>query len=137
MDKKLLGLMSVFFLAFLLFTTVLVFRNPIQNVIRAEKTTQPSGANSLIFAWPLTTNANGQSEVKIDVFVRNGENKPLQNRQVSVASTLGTIKAESAQSDQAGKTTFLLTSDAPGIAEITATIDNSTAIEQKLTVKFE
>lgn len=129
--------MSLFFVAFLFFTSLIVFKNPLSTVTRAEKATQPSGPNSLIFAWPLSTKAGGQSEVKIDVFVRSETNGPLENKTVAVNSTLGTIKTLSGTSDKEGKTTFSLSSKTTGIAELSATIENSTPLTQKLTIKFE
>lgn len=137
MDKKLVALMSLFFVAFLFFTTMVVFKNPLSTVTRAEKANQPSSANSLIFAWPLNTKAGAGSEVKIDVFVRSEANGPLENKTVTLNSTLGSVKTVNATSDKGGKTTFNLSSDTAGIAELTATIDNSIPLSQKLTVKFE
>ncbi len=129
--------MSLFFVAFLFFTSLIVFKNPLSTVTRAEKATQPSGTNSLLFAWPLSAKADGQTEVKIDVFVRSEANGPLENKSVSLSSTLGTVKTLSSSSDKGGKTTFSLSSATPGIAELSATIENSTPLTQKLTIKFE
>lgn len=137
MDKKLVALMSLFFVAFLFFTTLVVFKNPLSTITRAEKAAQPSGANSLIFAWPLNVKADGQSEVKIDVFVRSETNGPLENKTVAVNTTLGNLKVLDATSDKEGKTTFSLNSNTPGVAELTATIDNTLPLTQKLTIKFE
>lgn len=137
MDKKLVGLMSLFFVAFLFFTTLVVFKNPLSTITRAEKENQLSGTSSLMFAWPLTAKADGKTEVKIDVFVRSENNGPLQNKTVTVASTLGTVKTINGTSDKGGKTTFTLSSDKPGIAELSATVDNSVPLTQKLTIKFE
>ena len=137
MDKKLVALMSLFFVAFLFFTSLIVFKNPLSTVTRAEKATQPSGANSLLFAWPLSAKADGQTEVKVDVFVRSEANGPLENKSVSLNSTLGTVKTLNSSSDKGGKTTFSLSSSTPGIAELSASIENSTPLTQKLTIKFE
>ena len=129
--------MSLFFVAFLFFTTLVIFKNPLSTVTRAEKATQPSGVNSLIFAWPLNTKADGKSEVKISVFVRSEANGPLENKTVTVNSNLGTLKTISGTSNKGGKTTFSLSSTQPGVAELNATIDNSIPLTQKLTIKFE
>lgn len=137
MDKKLIALMSLFFVAFLFFTTMVVFKNPLSTITRAERANQPSGPNSLIFAWPLNSKTGSGNEVKIDVFVRSEANGPLENKVVSLNSTLGTVKTLSGTSDKGGKTTFSLSSETPGLAELTATIDNSIPLTQKLTVKFE
>ncbi len=137
MDKKLIGLMSIFFVAFLFFTTLVVFKNPLSTITRAGNAGQPSGANSLLFAWPLNTKADKSSTVKIDVFVRSDTNAPLENKTVTLKSTLGSIRAVQEATDKGGKATFILTSETPGIAEVTATIDQSTPLTQKLSIKFE
>lgn len=137
MDKKLVGLMSLFFVAFLFFTTLVVFKQPISTVTRAERANEPSGTSSLIFAWPLNAKAGSAGEVKIDVFVRSETNAPLENKTVALTSTLGNVQALSPQTDKGGKATFLLKSDGPGLAEVAATIDNKTPLSQKLTIKFE
>ena len=136
MDKKLLGLIVAFFVTFILFMTAIVFQEPLTRAIRATEENTPSGTNSLIFAWPLSEKVGGQ-QVKIDVFVRSRSNKPISKQPVSVATSLGEIQPAAAVSDSVGKATFVLTSSAPGVAELTATIDNTIPLQKTLSVKFE
>lgn len=137
MDKKLLGLITLFFLSFLFFISVILFNKPLTEVTRAKEDAVTSSENSLIFAWPITAKADGQSEVTINVFVRSENNRLIPGKSVSVTSTLGQIKTVSNISDKNGKTTFVLTSDSPGNAEIGATVDSTTSLSKKLTIKFE
>jgi len=74
MDKKIIGLMLVFFLSFGIFMTVLVFNKPINQLTRAKEESVVSEKNSLVFACPLNAQADGKSQNKITVFVRSYTN---------------------------------------------------------------
>lgn len=137
MDKKLVGLVTLFFLSFLFFISVVLFNKPLSNLIRAKEDISPSSQNSLMFAWPIEVQADGKTSVKIDVFVRSESNKLVPNKQVSVRSTLGQVQPSSGITDKNGKTSFTLASDQPGTAELTAIIDNTTELSKKLTIKFD
>jgi len=76
MDKRLTGLLVVFFLAFGLFTSLVVFNKPLSRLIRASQEITPSVENSLILAWPLTVKADGQAATTVTVFLRNEKNYP-------------------------------------------------------------
>jgi hypothetical protein len=78
MDKKLTGLFFVFFLAFSLFMSIVVFNQALSRFTRAKEDSLPSTEKSLIFAWPLTTKIN--NHVTINVFVRNEKGIPLANK---------------------------------------------------------
>lgn len=137
MDKKLLSLFIAFFVTFVLFATAIIFQKSITQAIRATEENTPSGASSLIFAWPLTEKADGTAQVKIDVFVRSKSNRPISKKTVSVTTTLGDVQKVSDLSDNAGQTTFIITSSTPGVANLSATIDNTIPLEKTLSIKFE
>ena len=138
MDKKLLGLMFLFFLSFALFASMVIFEKPLSNLTRAKEELAPSAKDSLIFAWPLTTKADGKTESTITVFVRNIKTEPLTDKVVSVKTNLGTLKEATVTSDKEGKAEFHLISDTPGLAEVSATVEGlSGEIEHKVTVQFE
>lgn len=141
MDKKLLGLMFLFFLSFALFASMVIFEKPLSNFTRAKEELAPSTSDSLIFAWPFTTKADSTSQSTVTVFVRNIKTKPLSNKVVSISSTLGTFKETSVTSDKEGKAEFHLISDTPGIAEVTAKIEgmegSDGVLSHKVTVQFE
>ncbi|MCX7881167.1 MAG: Ig-like domain-containing protein [Patescibacteria group bacterium] len=136
MDKKLLGLISVFFLSFLIFISVLLFNKPIVQLLRAKEETNPSPKKSLIIAWPLTLPADGKTNSTITVFLRNEKNQPVSNKIIFLKSTLGEFKENNLISDKDGKAEFHLSSTTPGLAQITV---NAAGFEliQKLSIKFE
>ncbi len=137
MDKKLVGLMLVFLLSFGLFAVVTVFNKPLSRFTKAKEEFIPSSQNSLIFGWPLTTKADGKQTAEINIFVRNSTNIPLPNKKVTLNTSLGSFKTNDITTDKAGKATFYLVADAPGLAELTAMIDNQIQLKQKLSIKFE
>lgn len=137
MDKKLVGLMLIFMLAFGLFTTITVFNKPLTNLTKAKEEFLPSSESSLLFAWPLTAKADATYTVQINVFVRNTTNIPLPNKRVHLNTTLGTVKDNDIETDKAGKATFVVNSDSPGFADLSAIVDNQVQLKQKVSVKFE
>ena len=129
--------MSLFIFSFLIFVSLVFFNKPLTRLSRAKEETIPSPQNSLIFAWPLSSKADDESTVQINVFVRNMNNAPLENKKVHLETSLGTLKDNDHMSEKSsGKATFVLISREIGIAEIRATIDNSVGLEKKITVKF-
>jgi len=135
MDKKFLALSFIFFIVSFLFMIMLIFNQPISRFIRAKEEFIPSKEKSMIFAWPLNSSIN--KPVTINVFLRNDDGFPISNKNVSLSTTLGKITPEKALTDKTGKATFSLTSSQPGIAEISATADNSYFLNQKVSIKFE
>jgi hypothetical protein len=135
MDKKLISLVVLFIATFIFFIAILFFNEPLSQLTRATEETQPSPKTSLIFAWPLTVKADGSESSQVNVFVRNENNKLISNKKVELRSSFGDIKNTVTISDTNGKTTFELTSTAPGTADITAVVEG-VKIENSLTVKF-
>ena len=138
MDKKFIGLMIIFFLVFGVFVTTTLFNKQIANFARASTETDPSGQTSLIFAWPLTAKVG--DKVEVDVFIRNLNNLPLDNKPVRLVTNLGLINGaqeSSLESDKIGKASFILSSDTVGVAELTAFVDKNIQLNQKVSVKFE
>lgn len=136
MDKKLTGLISLFFLTFFVFISLIVFKTPLSRFTRAAEESKVSSAKSLIFAWPLSASISSAQTVKVDVFVRSETGNPIPKRQIAVDSSLGTVSPKVVSSDSTGKASFTLTAKAAGTAELTATIDGSAPISQKVSVKF-
>lgn len=137
MDKKLISLLILLVLVFSIFISYVVFNEQIATFTRASSDTDPSAEKSLIFAWPLTAKATGQDKVMINIFVRNEKNQPLNNKLVSLTTTLGQLDAQTQTTDKSGKVTFNITSTQTGIAQIQAKVDNKVQLKQSLTVKFE
>jgi len=134
MDNKIAGLLFLFFLAFSLFITVVIFNQPLSQLTRAKEDSLPSIEKSLIFAWPLNTDINNQ--VTVNVFVRNEKGFPLANKNVVLQSTLGNISPNFAKTDANGKASFNLVSINPGISEVSATVEGN-SLKQKVSIKFK
>ena len=135
MDKKLAGLISLFFLAFFVFISVLVFGKPLSRFTRAAEDSRPSADKTLLFAWPLSSVV--AQPVTVDIFVRSESGKPVENREVLMQTSLGTLNPNIGKSDKNGKASFTLISSTPGVADVSAVVDNSVTINQKGSVRFE
>ena len=136
MDKKLVSIVTVFFLSFGVFASVLIFNKPLSRLIRASQELNPSSTNSLVFAWPLTVSADGLSQSTVTVFLRNEKNYPVANKPISVTSTLGQIKETEQISAKDGKAEFHLISTTSGLADISVR-SSGLELTQKISVKFE
>lgn len=135
MDKTLVGLMMIFFLAFTVFITFVVFNEQFSTITRAS-TDFVSAEKSLIFAWPLTLKADGTEESEITVFIRTEDGRAIEGKSVTLETTAGQVLEDTVVTDKGGKALFTLTSSSPGVAEITAIVDNIT-VKRTVSVKFE
>jgi hypothetical protein len=136
MDKKFVSLMILFFLSLGLFGTYVIFNQTIKSYTRAAAESVPSSQTSLIFAWPLT--AKTGDKVDVNVFVRSSNNSPLQNQVVKLSTNLGNISdPDNLKTDKSGKANFTLSSDTPGVAELTTLVNDNIQLSQKVSVKFE
>lgn len=137
MDKKLVVLFLLFFLAFGVFTSILVFNKPLTQLARAKEDLTPSAEKSKMLAYPLySIAANGKAVSVINVFVNSITEKPLANKVVGLTTTVGTVSATSATTDTNGKAEFRLSSTTPGIAKVEATVEGVKLL-QTVTIKFE
>jgi len=135
MDKKLGGILVLFFLTFSIFVTVVFFNQPLTKLTRAKEDFLPSASNSLVFAYPLSLKADGKTPSAVNIFVRSAKGMPVKDQKVTVATTLGTVTELDATTNEQGKATFHLTSDTPGVAEVAVTV-GTIELTQKLSVKF-
>lgn len=145
MDKKFMVLMVIFFIAFGVFVTYFARDGlKIANFARASTETDPSPQTSLIFAWPQVPNPKIRTLVDVNIFIRNGNGVPLDQKPVRVVTDLGTIngaKEATVQTDKGGRVNLKLTSDMAGTAHITAFVTDSKNISHQLnqtvSVQFE
>lgn len=137
MDKTLGALLVIFFLSFTIFISLLVFNKPLAQFTRAKEDYLPSAGNSLIFAYPLTVAADGKTASTVSVFVRSDKGMPVKDQQVTLISTVGTVKETVATTDEQGKASFHLSSTTAGVADIEAHVGGSLKLTQKLSVKFQ
>ena len=135
MDKTLLGLMMIFFVAFTVFITFVVFNKQFTSAARASNQII-SSEKSLMFAWPLDLKADGKDTTLLTIFIRDEDGKAIADKTVRIQSSIGTVREPASVTDKGGKALFHITSDAAGVAEIQALVDN-TPIRRKISVKFE
>ncbi|MCA9371949.1 Ig-like domain-containing protein [Candidatus Woesebacteria bacterium] len=138
MDRNLVGLSILFFLAFVAFTGYVYLNNRSTNsVARATNIDATISANnSLVFAWPLTVPADNTTESKVTVFVRNTAGQGIPGKNVRVLTSIGTVKQDNVITDDKGQAEFGLVSDQPGVAAITV-VSEGTQFDRSVTVKFE
>ncbi len=137
MDKKFVSLMLVFFLAVGMFFTYTVFNTQIASFARAKEESVPSSSMSLMYYWPNTQVADGKSKVQINVFVRNSKGLPLENKQVTLSTSLGTIDPPVTATDKSGLASFDIVAGSPGHAIITASVDSQIQLQQKADIEFK
>lgn len=138
MDKKLLGLMGVFFLFFAIFAvSVALPPGSFTKFTQASVETKPSGETTRVLAWPLfNIKSDGKTESTITVIVRNAHTKPLEGRLVTVSTSLGSFRETTIPTNKEGIAIFHLVSDMSGTANIDVIIDNSIPATQKVSVQF-
>lgn len=123
-------------MAFIVFISVFFINQPLTQVTRAVEDKSVSAPHSLIFAWPLTVQADGQSETVITIFARNVNSEALSGKPVSINTSLGTVKETAVVTDTDGKATFHVSSLGKGVAQIEAIVDNI-KIPKSISVEFE
>ena len=132
MDRKMVVLIAVFLVFFGAFITITVFNSNISSLTRAT-TCLPDPAKSPIFVWPLQLNDHEETS-SISIFVRDQNSLPCAKKNVALATSMGSLRQTLATTDNNGKATFIYSCTAQGEAQISATIDNTTAIAQTVTI---
>lgn len=136
MDKKLGGLMALFFLSFFVFISLVVFNKPLSQFTRAAENFKVSAEKTLVVVWPLSAVSN-KDKVRVDVFVRSEANTPMSKRDVTLQSSLGVVDPITVKTDDLGQATFYLISQSPGEAGLTITIDGTIRPTQQFSVHFD
>jgi len=137
MDKKLILLFIVFFLAFGLNISLVVFEKPINKWIKASETSVPSSKNSDVFANPLTVTPDGNSFATISVFVKDQSNIAMEGKNVTLQNDFGNLLNQDVLTDKFGKAEFKITSPEEGIATIKVIIDGNIPISKQITIQFK
>jgi hypothetical protein len=140
MDKKLTGLMSVFLLSFALFLSLVFLNTTLGKNSRASSTTKPSTDNSFILAFPLELSTTSATPSSLTIFVRDADTKPLQNRNVALSATAGSVQPSTVTTDTDGKATaqFSCNGASPSeVAQINAVVDNSFQLTKTVTIKCD
>lgn len=137
MDKKLIGLLVVFFLLFATFISSIVFNQSLVSFTRAKEDFAPSVDASLLFAFPLLTKADGKAKCTISVFLRSDKGMPVKDRKVVMSATIGDLSEPTITTDEKGKATVTLTSKEAGSSVVSASIDGTLKLKQTLSITFE
>lgn len=137
MDKKLGGLLLVFFLLFTVFATIVLFNGQFTTFTRAKEDFAPSAKASLLFAYPLLVKADGTAKSTVNIFVRSDKGMPVKDKVVTLTTSVGTLSEAEATTDDKGKASVTLTSSIPGTATVEVFIDRTLKMTQTLSVKFE
>ena len=137
MDKKLGGLLLVFFLLFTIFASVMFFNKSLVSFTRAKEDYVPSAKASLLFAYPLLVKADGVAKSSISIFIRSDKGMPVKDQKIVLSVSVGQLSASEVTTDEKGKATVTLTSTTPGTSVIEAAIGGSEKITQPLSVTFE
>ncbi len=137
MDKKLIGLMTIFFLFFAIFAIIAISPSTLSRFTQAQVETIPSAEATRVLAWPLyDLKADGTSASTVTVIVRNSKTIPIEGRTVSVSTSLGLFRESTTVTDKQGMAVFHLTSTTPGTALIEVTVDNEIKVPQSVSVQF-
>ena len=137
MDKKLGGLMILFFLLVTIFTSFVLFNKQLSTITRAKEDYVPSAKASLLFAYPLLVKADGVDKSLISVFIRSDKGMPVKSQKVTITTTSGQLSATDLTTDDTGKASLSITSTTPGIANIGAIIGDSLKMTQPLSITFQ
>jgi hypothetical protein len=137
MDKKLGGLLLVFFLLFTVFATIVLFNGQFTTFTRAKEDFAPSAKASLLFAYPLLVKADGVAKSTVNIFVRSDKGMPVKDKVVTITTSVGALSETEATTYDKGKASVTLTSSTPGTATVEVFIDRTLKMTQTLSVKFE
>jgi len=137
MDKKLGGLMLIFFLLFTIFVTSVLFSKQLSTVTRAKEDYTPSAKASLLFAYPLLLKGDGVAKSSVSVFIRSDKGLPVKAQKVTISSSLGSLSQTELTTDDTGKAVTTLSSSTQGVSNITATIGDSVKMIQTLSITFQ
>jgi hypothetical protein len=137
MDKRLGGLLLVFFLLFTVFASSILFNNQLSSITRAKEDYAPSAKASLLFAFPLLVKADGKTKSTISVFIRSDKGMPVKDQKVVLTASVGQLELSEVITDDKGKATATITSTTPGTSIISATIGGSLMLTQPLSITFE
>lgn len=137
MDKKLGGLLLIFFLLFTIFASTILFNNQLSSITRAKEDYAPSAKASLIFAYPLLVKADGVTKSTISIFVRSDKGMPVKDQKVLLSASIGQLSATEITTDEKGKASATITSNTQGASHIGAIISSTLKIIQPLSVTFQ
>jgi hypothetical protein len=131
-DNKFVTLILFFFLAFGFFAVSVVSQRALR--IQASKNIVPSGQNSLLLVFPLTLTV-GQ-KATINCVARDAEGGSATDKTCTISTSCGIVTPASSQTNASGIAQFMLSSENPCTAQLTATLDNTVRVSQTASVQF-
>lgn len=144
-DKKFLALSLFFFLLFFLGISAVTLEKPISQILRASSV-NPSATKSFVIVYPQIgsigdqNSPNPPTRVKVTVYIRDVNGTVIPNRSVKLSTSLSSIlisPANQLTTDSLGMAQFFLSSNAPGIAKLTAVdVTSNMSIQNIPTVEF-
>lgn len=139
MDRKLGGLLLVFFLLFTVFATFIFLGSSGQLVsfTRASAANKPSETASLLFGYPLLVKADGIAKSNINIFIRSDKGMPVKDHKVTVVTSMGDLSEKEVTTNEQGKAVLTISSATPGTAVIQAFIGGTTKMSQSLSIQFK
>jgi len=115
-----------------------------QAIILLTKATKPSKYslnNSYVFGAPLVVSADGKTKIRINAFLLNDQGLGVEQKQISLTASpktgsgLAEVEPISPTTDNFGKSTFEVTSQAAGQYIVTASVDGFD-LPQTVTITF-
>lgn len=139
MDKRIVVLMTLFFLIFTVFVSFVLLGGPLSKFTKASgKYIVVSPVESKIIFWPQTVKADGVSASTIQVFLVSENKTPITNKKVKLRTDLGSTKEPELTTAEDGSTyyQFHLVSDQEGLSNVEVLVDDTLTLNQKFSVKF-
>ena len=134
-DKKLSFLLVLFVLIFITTSYLSISNNRMPFFTRASES-EVDITKTLLIANKFQALADNNDYIEFNVFVRNTNGKTLENKPVTINSSLGNFNKTSALTDNYGKASFMLKSSETGKASINALVE-SIPVKNTVVVKFE
>jgi len=133
MDRTFVVFVGIFFLVLTAFGLAMV-TDTLDRRVRASNPPSADSGKSILISTP--KDAAVGEKINISAVARSANNEPVPRANICITSTLGTVTPECAESDEAGITSYTLTSEQVGIATITGLINDSTPITLSVTAQF-
>jgi hypothetical protein len=124
---------GIFFLVLTAFGLALV-TDQVDRRVRASNPPAPDSSKSILLSSPKET-AIGE-KINVNAVARSADNEPVPRAEICISTTLGTVTPSCAESDEAGITSFVISSAQAGTAAITGIINGTTPINMSVTAQF-
>ncbi len=133
MDRTFIVFVGIFFLVLTAFGLALV-TDQVDRRVRASNPPAVDAAKSFLLSSPKEVPVGGK--VNVNAVARSADNEPVPRAEICTSTTLGTITPQCGETDEAGITSFTLTSSQLGTATITAIINGTTPINMSVSAQF-